>query len=108
MSSRFLFMDYLILALTVWRLTSLLVREDGPYEIFARLRVALGIVREEYGSYATTEIGKALSCFWCASVWVAIVVYTLYLFVPMGFFVPFALSAAAILLNELGDHRATN
>lgn len=44
--------------LATWRLTSLLVQEDGPARLFARLR-------------AFSTFGGVLECVWCCSVWVA-------------------------------------
>ena len=48
----------LLAALACWRLTSLLVYEDGPGEIFKRLRDFLWIP-------------DLLDCFWCTSLWAA-------------------------------------
>ena len=45
-----------------WRITHLLQAEDGPWEMFDRLRRRAG------NSFA----GKALGCFYCSSLWVAL------------------------------------
>lgn len=50
--------DALTVALATWRVSSLFTQEDGPYNIFGRLR-------------ERTTLGGALECLWCASVWVA-------------------------------------
>lgn len=47
--------------LAVWRLTHLLCEEDGPGDLFARLRRALG----------NGFFGQMLDCFYCLSLWVA-------------------------------------
>lgn len=47
--------------LGVWRITHLLAAEDGPFEVFAHLRKALG-----QGFW-----GKLMDCFYCLSLWVA-------------------------------------
>jgi hypothetical protein len=53
---------FLLGVLGVWRLTHLLVAEDGPWRSFARLReVAAG----EFW-------GGVLDCFYCLSLWVAV------------------------------------
>ena len=54
-------LDFFIAALATWRLSALLVREDGPLDVFAHLRRLLG----------TGLAGRALSCFYCTSLWVA-------------------------------------
>jgi hypothetical protein len=60
---------WLLWALTVglggWRLASLLVHEQGPFAVFARLRAwSLPEPGEEYGFVA-----KVLDCVWCASIY---------------------------------------
>lgn len=89
-------MTVLIIAtLACWRFTSLLVCEDGPGEIFARLRGWL--------DPSWPIVGGLLDCFWCASVWVAL---------PLGMLAYWpsprlmaigwlAVSAGAIVLDEL-------
>lgn len=53
--------------LAVWRITHLLVAEEGPYEVFTKLR-----------SLAADGFwGRLLSCFYCTSVWVATAVSVL-------------------------------
>lgn len=47
--------------LAVWRLTHLLWNEDGPGDIFVKLR------RLARGDFA----GRLLDCFYCLSLWVA-------------------------------------
>ncbi len=48
--------------LVVWRITHLFYGEDGPGEIFVRLRRAVG-----EGFW-----GSLLDCFYCLSVWIAL------------------------------------
>ena len=79
-------------ALATWRVTHLLIVEDGPWEVLAKFRalVALRFFR------------GLLDCFYCLSLWVAL---------PFAFFLGqsaadrilswLALSAAAILLENL-------
>lgn len=47
--------------LAIWRLTHLLVAEDGPWDLFVRLRRAAG----------TGVLGELLDCFYCLSLWIA-------------------------------------
>ena len=47
--------------LAVWRVTHLLNAEDGPWQIFVRLRRAAG----------DGFFGELLDCFYCLSLWVA-------------------------------------
>jgi hypothetical protein len=55
------FTTLVIAMLVVWRLTHLLWGEDGPGDIFVRLRRLAG----------TSFFGQLLDCFYCLSLWVA-------------------------------------
>ncbi len=48
-------------ALATWRATHLLAREDGPFQVLARLRARLG----------TGFFAALMDCFACSSLWVA-------------------------------------
>ena len=56
------FYTFVIAALAVWRVTHLVSEEEGPWHVFAQLRRGID------GLFRTT----AASCFYCASVWIAI------------------------------------
>jgi hypothetical protein len=83
---------FVLAALAVWRVTHLLAREDGPWDVLIRLRRGLG----------TAMLGSLVGCFYCLSVWVAL---------PFAFFLKgdaaetlvgcLALSGVAILLERL-------
>jgi hypothetical protein len=78
--------------LSVWRITSLVGSEDGPWDIFAKLRDSAG----------DGPLGKGLACFYCLSMWVAL---------PFGLMIGetwgewfalwFALSGGAVVLHSL-------
>lgn len=53
---------FVLAALATWRVTHLLVAEDGPADVIVRLRRRAG------SSWA----GDLLDCFYCLSVWVAV------------------------------------
>jgi hypothetical protein len=50
------------MALATWRVTHLLSKEDGPFDIIFRLRKKAG----------AGFFGNLLDCFYCLSLWVAI------------------------------------
>jgi hypothetical protein len=52
---------FMLTVLATWRLTHLLVAEDGPGDIIATLRQRLG----------NSFFGKLMDCFYCLSMWVA-------------------------------------
>jgi hypothetical protein len=52
---------FIVGALATWRVTHLLVEEDGPADVVVRLRARAG----------EGWIGQALDCFYCLSIWTA-------------------------------------
>jgi hypothetical protein len=85
---------WVIGSVATWRLTQLLVRDDGPWDLAFRLRRAAG-----HGA-----IGRALDCFACCSLWCA---------APVAWWIGrdaveavlawLALSGAACLLDRVGQ-----
>lgn len=63
-----IYFRFLIAALATWRVSFLLVREDGPWNIFTALRNKVG----------SGLVGRLLGCVKCTGMWVAI---------PLAFFV---------------------
>lgn len=77
----------IVLSLAVWRLTSLLVSEDGPYDVLVKVRI----------------MTRAFSCLWCLSVWLGAAVVLAWYFVPFWTVVislPLAISGAAIMIDR--------
>ena len=56
------FVAVVLSVLAVWRVTHLLVAEDGPWNVFVHLRRASAALR----------LARLTDCFYCASVWIAI------------------------------------
>ena len=76
--------------LTVWRVTHLLNAEDGPADLGLRLRSMLG----------DTMAGRAVDCFYCLSLWIAIpVALPLSHNVPEGVLTWLALSGGASVIH---------
>jgi hypothetical protein len=85
--------------LVVWRVTHLLSREDGPWDVVIRLRKQAGA-----GSW-----GTLLDCFYCLSLWVAAPIALLLVgaWAERLLLWP-ALSAGAILLERLTAREGTS
>jgi len=56
-------LTFILAGLAVYRLSRMIADEEGPFEVFARLR---GLPNAE------TWIGRGLACILCLSVWVAL------------------------------------
>ncbi|HRO44515.1 DUF1360 domain-containing protein [Agriterribacter sp.] len=55
-------LQLVVCILATWRLTHLLSKEDGPFDIIYRLRKKAG----------AGFLGNLLDCFYCLSIWVAL------------------------------------
>jgi hypothetical protein len=99
---------FLILALATWRVSYMLVNEDGPYAIVANFRQLLGVRYDDYSQvYGISMPGKLLTCVYCTSVWVSLAYVIIWLVcgstVSVAIALPFALSAVAVIVNNYID-----
>lgn len=100
-------LDLGLLALALWRVSSLLVSERGPFDAFLRLRSWAGIAHDDGGAALSFDgrgyFAGLLFCVWCTSLVLAFGVAALYVVAPAVARVaalPFALSALAIAFNR--------
>lgn len=114
----------IIYPLLTWRLTSLIVNEAGPFDLFQTLRNTLGVSVEFKRQYKTLAadsesfmvaeckgrnvIARMLCCFKCTSVWIAAAVVLIFQRpIDTGYDVPYYLervlvmSAIAILIDRV-------
>jgi hypothetical protein len=93
----------IVLALATWRLTSLLVWEDGPFEIFSRLRYRLGVrYNDQSVACGTNWFAKGVVCPACASVWFGALWALAYFLWPDVWWLalPLALSTVSIVIER--------
>lgn len=88
--------NILVLGLASWRLSHALVNEVGPFRIFSRIRKLAGITNDDDGYPLSWSGDNLLSCVWCTSFWVTILLYL----APVQLRYFFAGSAIAVLLEE--------
>lgn len=68
-------MSYVVNALAIFRLTRLLMLDDCPYELCAKLRDEIGIAYTSHNrAYGKNEIAKVFLCHYCLSFWVGLFV----------------------------------
>ena len=92
-------LNCLLLALSVWRLASLVANEDGPFDIFCRFRSAVRSCRIRRIRPLLKTFYKGLCCEWCNSVWfgtLAVAAWWYFGEVVLVVLLPLALSAGAI------------
>lgn len=93
------FFFLLILSLVCWRITHLLNKEDGPFDVIYLLRKKAG----------AGFFGSLLDCFYCVSIWIAL---------PLGIWMGsgwiekilfwWAISGAACLLEQATTAKKNN
>lgn len=81
----------ILIGLAAWRIASLLVNEDGPFNVFGRLRGLLGLnTPGEITGFLPTLFG----CIWCISIWTALAMWGLWELEPIAVVVIAAMSVA--------------
>lgn len=105
-------LKFIILALATWRISNMLVEEDGPWMVFEHLRLKSGLQPAAYADLQreTDPPGKMpgtlFACVWCMSVWIAggfVGMYALSRKAANWLALPFALSAIACLIDRWGN-----
>lgn len=92
-------LDFIILALATWRLTSLVIYETGPFRVFAHIR---RLVRADRPG-ELSGLAELFSCVWCMSVWIGGLCVLLFVLdddVARWLLAISALSAIAIAIND--------
>ncbi len=101
-------LDVFLAAMATWRLTLMVINENGPYMIFSKFRTWAGVsVNIETGELNTpTNLSKLITCSFCLSFWVGIGFMEIFFLAPSWLFqtiaLPFVLSAITILLGDGG------
>jgi len=96
----------LIFGLATWRVANMLVHERGPFQMFFRLRVRVGIGMDNDGEPVMIPdrfFAELLSCVFCSSIWIAAGWVLFWIFLPvfsLKIATVFALSALAIVINR--------
>jgi hypothetical protein len=101
-------LEFVVYCLATWRISSLLVNEAGPFDVFVKIREAFGIKHNEKVPYEYPDafFAQLLSCVWCVSVWVGIFMTLAWIFIPSVSFLvclPLAFSAGAIIAERNGS-----
>ena len=103
-------LDIAVLALSLWRITYMLARERGPFDVFERVRVAAGFTHDDdhnIMAWPDTWAANLLSCVWCLSMMIAFVQVAAFVAAPdatLWACLPFALSAGAIIADGVAKH----
>lgn len=105
-------LEFTIICLAAWNISSLLVQEDGPLHIFAKIRRLAGLdvgpdmhLYKAYGIGAFRDFTASLfMCVWCMSRWVAAIMLILYMVAPKIMMVPYAILAISTVVILISEH----
>lgn len=61
-----------LLILACYRLTSLVVYDEGPFSVFERVRTAAGVYALGVNGQPDTGLGRLLACPYCVGIYVAL------------------------------------
>lgn len=87
--------------LATWRLSYMLVREDGPFRLARKLRDVTGIECDEDGRVFSYPDWNPLHCVYCTSVWVAVALY----FMPRILREALAASGMSVIIEKYHGDR---
>ena len=93
---------FFFLSLAAWRLASLVANEDGPWQIFKRLRQSAEQMCKRHKFCSELGLYELFSCEWCNSIWIGVLLTLLYLWVGDSILylaLPLALSTVAIIIK---------
>lgn len=105
-------LHFVVLALATWRISNMLVAEDGPWLVFEHIRLRVGLQPPTYSDMQreTDPPGKMpgtlFNCVWCLSIWIAtgwLGAYAASRKVTMWLALPFALSAISCMIDRWGN-----
>lgn len=101
-------LDFTLIGLATWRVSSLLVTEAGPFDIFQRLRDWLRVYPVKTGDEVVCQSESAafgmFCCIWCMSVWISALMLAVHTVAPVVVWW-LAVSALAIVAQQV-VHRA--
>ena len=103
----------LILVLATYEVTDWLVYQEGPYNIFGKIRNYFGVLdigidddKKHILSFINREnynlVGHILECPYCTKVWVALFL-TIFVFININILLPIAVMGAITVILDLKE-----
>lgn len=98
-------LDLLVIGLATWRISKILVDEEGPFKVFHHLRIFISKGLPTGNQFIETLWGL-FSCVWCMSVWVGFLLALTWYYLwyhPLAKIAiyGFAFSAVAIVVDSV-------
>src|SRR5262245_16512306 len=95
---------FFYLSLAAWRLASLISNEDGPWQMFKRLRQLAEYWCNKYKFCSELGLHELVTCEWCNSVWIGAGLTLLYLWMGdtiLYLALPLAFSTVVIIIKYI-------
>lgn len=86
----------------VWRLTSLLCNETGPFGVFDKARGYAQHLTEHTKIWRAFKLYEGICCEWCASIWIAVPLVAIWFVfgdIVIWSILPFSISAWVIVMK---------
>lgn len=95
--------NLIAIILATYRLSSLVVEEGGPFNVFQNWREIIGIDHYEDGSICNIPNNfpaRLFGCLWCMSLWIAGLVYLIWRLEPIPVYI-LAASAGVMVIDNV-------
>jgi hypothetical protein len=99
-------LKFFSLVLACYRLTRLIVFDDGPFDVFAKLRVWAGVYDYASNGRQATQLGRLLGCPYCTGMYAAALVWFLPEWLVMVLAVAGGQSWVQSMITEQGRSKA--
>jgi hypothetical protein len=91
--------EFIIACLASYRLSRLLVKEDGPFDLAYKLRIKTGIIYSDIdGKAIAWPPYNPLHCIWCTSIYIAAFIFLSWNWLCLAYII-FAISATVGLID---------
>ena len=108
-SKKLTFLNFFILALATWRISSFFANEEeGPFSIFLIARDKTLKLEQKSRFWRTFRLYNGLTCEWCNSLWFSTVLVTLWQILGERFIkviLPLSISTLVILIKEFVERK---
>lgn len=91
-----------LVILAIWRLSSLFANEDGPFDIFKRLRLKAKHLTQNVKLFNEFKLHEGLGCEWCNSIWFGTIITLFWIVfgdIVVTVLLPLSMSTAVISIK---------
>lgn len=94
--------DFVVIIFGVMRLSVMIATENGPWDVFVKLRMHVGVIDDGTTIVGTNVLSRGIICVLCNSVWFGMIATLSVLILgsatTMFLLLPFSISAGVLIL----------